>query len=128
MMMKRGKRLWELNRVLLGLLMLVPGLLGIFVFTPSGVGQVVSEIFFFSLAPMFWAWVLILSEIVFGVAILANYKLDYVTIPPIIILSVATLAVVINWSSFLETNWSNVLFHLVAISNYVLIWNYNQKR
>lgn len=116
------------NRVLLGLLMLVPGLMALFVFTPNGVAQNMSGIVLFSWAPVFWAWVLIISEIVFGIAILANYKVEYTTIPPIIILTIATLFVTIQWSSLGSTGWSNVIFHLLAISNYILLGCYGCKK
>ena len=64
------KNVLTVNRILLGLLILVAGLTKLFVFTPSGVVEnVTGKIVLFSWAPLFWAWVLILSEIIFGIAI-----------------------------------------------------------
>ncbi len=103
------------NRILLGLLMLVPGILKLFVFKPSGVTGMLAGMGF--PLPMFFAWILILAEIGFGIAILANWKLEYTTWPPIVILVVATL-VTMDWSS---PQWSNLLLHLVAASNFWLI-------
>ncbi len=107
-----------INRWLLGLLMLVPGLLKLFSTGVAGVTGMLSGIALFAWAPGFWAWILILSEIVFGIAILANYKLKYTVIPPMIILLVAAFA--FNWG-----RWSSFLLHLVAISGYSLIAGWN---
>ena len=104
------------NRVLLGLLMLAAGLIKLFVFKSSGVADMLSG-FGFPAAP-FFAWVLILSEIVFGIAILAKWKLEYSVWPPIVIMLVA--AFVANWPS----EWSKLsqfLIHLLIASNYWLL-------
>ncbi|MCR4327286.1 MAG: DoxX family protein [Nanoarchaeota archaeon] len=98
--------------VLLGLLMLVPGLTKLFV---SGVGGVTGMLTGMGFpAAAFFAWVLIIGEIGSGVAIFARWKLKYVVYIPMIILLVATFAV--HWG-----NWSNVLLHLVAVSSYWLL-------
>ena len=102
------------NRVLLGLLMLVPGLMKLFVTGPSGVAGMLSGLTLFAWAPAFWAWVLMLSEVAFGLAILANYQLKYTVIPPVIILLVAALTVNIG-------NASSLLLHLVAVSGYLML-------
>ncbi len=100
-------------RILVGLVMLIPGILKLFgdagFLDVSGVVGMLSGIVLFSWAPSFWAWVLILSEIVFGIAILANYKLKYTVIPPVIILLVATFFV--QWG-----RWSSFLLHLLAVA------------
>ncbi len=103
------------NRILLGLLMLVPGIVKLTVFKPSGVTSMLSGMGF--PLPMFFAWILILAEIVFGIAILANWKLEYTAWPPIVILLVAVV-VTMNWSS---PQWSNILLHLVAASGYWML-------
>jgi uncharacterized membrane protein YphA (DoxX/SURF4 family) len=112
-----------INRVLLGLVMLIPGLLKLFVTGVTGVTGMLSGIALFSWAPGFWAWVLILSEIIFGIAILANWRLQYTVIPPMIILLVAAFTV--QWG-----NWSSVLLHLIAVSNFSLIagWKIGRRR
>ena len=66
------KNLMTINRVLLGLLMLVAGLGKLLLVGPSGVSGMMSGIALFSWAPMFWAWVLIILEIGSGAAILAK--------------------------------------------------------
>jgi uncharacterized membrane protein YphA (DoxX/SURF4 family) len=109
------KAMW----ILLGLLMLIPGLLKLLVMGPSAVTGMLSGIALFSWAPAFWAWILILSEIVFGVLILAKYKLELTVWPPIIILAVAVLFVTINWGDLMSTSWPNVILHLIAITGYM---------
>lgn len=110
-----------INRILLGLVMLIPGLLKLFVIGPSAIVGMMQGIALFAWAPALWAWILILSEIVFGIAILANYKLKYTVIPPMVILLVAALTV--NWGS-----WPSVLLHLTVISNYSLIAGWKMKK
>lgn len=108
------KYLKLVNRILLGLLMLVPGLMKLFVSGPEAVTGMLSGIVLFSWAPAFWAWVLMLSEVIFGAAILANYQLRYAVIPPVIIMLVAGLTVNLG-------NASGLLLHLVAASGYLMI-------
>ena len=98
--------------------MLVAGLLKLFVNGASGVTGMLQGIGF--PIPGFFAWVLILSEILFGIAILADYKLKYTVIPPIIIMIIAGITV--NWG-----RWSNLILHLVVASNYWLIAVMNKK-
>jgi uncharacterized membrane protein YphA (DoxX/SURF4 family) len=109
---------WMVHRILLGLLMLIPGLLKLFVFKPSGVTGMLAGMGF--PAPMFFAWILILAEIVFGVALLANWKIKYTAWPPIVILVVATL-VTFPWTTLGQAQWPTVLLHLVAISGYWML-------
>ena len=108
------KTAMQVNWILLGLVMLVPGLMKLFVMKPATVITMLSGMPFFGLAPAFWGWVLIISEILFGILILAKYKLKYTTIPAMIILVVATFTA--HWA-----NWSNMLIHLTLASNYWLL-------
>ncbi|MDP4039612.1 MAG: DoxX family protein [Candidatus Pacearchaeota archaeon] len=106
------KTAWEVNRVILGLLMLVAGLLKLFVVKPAGVTGMLTGLGF--PAPLFFAWVLLLSEIIFGIAILAKYKLEWTTWPPVIILVIAAFTA--SWA-----NWTTLILHIVAASNYWLL-------
>lgn len=110
----KEKPLEMINRIVLGLVMLVPGLSKLFVSGSAGVSGMLSGLALFAWAPMFWAWVLILSEILFGIAILANYKLKYTVIPPVIILLVAAFAMA--WGS-----WGSFFLHLAAVFNLAVI-------
>ena len=107
-----GKYTGTVNRVLLGLVMLIPGLLKLFVLKPDAVVGMLEGIGF--PVATFFAWVLILSEIVFGIAILARWKLEYSVWPPIIIMLVAAFTV--SWA-----NWPLVLMHLALASNYWML-------
>jgi uncharacterized membrane protein YphA (DoxX/SURF4 family) len=108
------KNIVTANRVLLGLVMLIPGLLKLFVMKPSAIVGMLSSIPLFAWAPGFWAWILILSEIVFGIAILASWKLEYSVWPPIVIMVVAAFTA--NWG-----NWPTILMHLTLASNYLML-------
>jgi uncharacterized membrane protein YphA (DoxX/SURF4 family) len=120
-MKKLINQLMKVNTILLGLLMLVPGLLKLFVSTASGVSEMLSMIFLFSWAPMFWSWVLIIGEIGSGLAILSGWKLDKISYIPAFILTIAALTVIIRWSSISQTNWNLLIFHFIAIVNYMIL-------
>jgi uncharacterized membrane protein YphA (DoxX/SURF4 family) len=100
------------NRVLLGLLMLVPGLMKLLYIGPSQVAGMLSGMGF--PAPTFFAWILIFAEIGSGLAILARWKLHYAVWPPVVILLVAGFVTA-------SSNISSLLLHLVAASNYLLL-------
>ncbi len=109
-----NKNAGNVNRILLGLLMLVPGLMKLFVMGSDKVIEMLSGNALFSWSPTFWAWVLILSEIVFGIAILAKWKLQHSVWPPIIIMLV--VAFTNSWG-----NWPSFIMHLVIASNYFML-------
>ncbi len=99
--------------------MLIPGLIKLFVIGPSGVIGMLAGLNF--PIPAFFAWVLILAEIFFGIAILAKWKLEYTTIGPAVILVVAALAAMINWSNIGQSQWPLFILQLTVASNYLLI-------
>lgn len=113
------KNLSVINRILLGLLMFVPGLLKLLVVGPTGVTGMLSGNFLFSWAPAFWAWILMLGEITSGIAILGNWNVKRISIIPIVILTIAVLTTTIKWTALGSTGWSSVILHLVAIAGYV---------
>ena len=80
-MSKNKDTAMKINWILLGLVMLIPGLLKLFVMKPAAVTGML-EGFGFPGAS-FFAWILILGEILSGVLILARYKLDKVVYIPI---------------------------------------------
>lgn len=131
-MLKGGKNMKNsklVQRILLGLLILIPGLLKLLVSGPAGVTGMLSGNFLFSWAPAFWAWVLIIGEILAGIAILANWKIKYTALVPAFILIIAVLTTTIRWSDLGSTGWSSVLLHLVAIWGYLtLACDENKKR
>lgn len=58
---------------------------------PSGVTGMLQNIGF--PVAIFWAWLLLLSEIIFGAAILIGFKVKFTTIPLIIIILIAIVTV-----------------------------------
>ena len=102
-----------LNRLLLGLVMLVPGLLSIFVWGPETITGMLTAIGF--PAPAIFTWLLILSEIIAGIAIIVNFQVKYAYIPPVVILTIAAFTV---W--FKPTEIPNFLLHIVAVTNYLV--------
>lgn len=115
------KQIFVINRVVLGLLLLIPGLLKLFVMGPGAVTEMLGANVLFSWAPALWAWILIFGEILFGVGILAKFKMDYAAYGGAIILFIATLTVHINWGDLGATAWPNVLVHLAAVTNFLML-------
>jgi len=114
-----AKTLW----IALGLVMLVPGLMKLFVTTPAGVTGWFATIPAFAWAPALLAWTVIIAEIATGILILARWNMKYTTIVPMIILTVAVFTTQLSlsdWSSFIGS-LGKVLQHLVLIAGYWLI-------
>lgn len=67
---------------------------------------------------IFWTWLLLLSEIIFGVSVLIGFKVRYTTIPLIIIMIIALVTVQLPGLPQSQPNllkdWS-ILFSLVAL-------------
>ena len=67
-------------------------------------------------APVFWAWLLILSETIFGLLILIGYAVKVAAWPLIIIMITATLKVVLPaFQSAASAPPTNILLHLLVI-------------
>ena len=83
---------------------------------PSGVTGMLQGIGF--PAPVFWTWLLLLSEMIFGVALLIGLKVRYTTIPLIIVMIVAIVTVQLPGLPQSQPNllkdWS-ILCSLVAL-------------
>lgn len=109
----------KVNWVLLGLVMLVPGLLKLFVMKPATVVGMLGGLGF--PAPTFFAWLLILSEIIFGALILAKWNLKYTVWPPIVIMVVAAFTAHLG-------NWSNMIIHLLVASNFWMLGTMSHKK
>lgn len=110
----------KINWILLGLVLLIPGLLKLFVAGQGAISDMLSGIALFAWAPAFWAWVLIASEIVAGGMILMRKQLHIWASIGAIILLVAALTV--HWGT-----WPNVLVHLVVASNFWMLALKNKK-
>ena len=92
--------------------MLIPGFMKLF--NLNSTIEMLSGISLFSWAPIFWTWILVMSEITSGGMILMEYKLKYAIIPPIIILLLGILLVHIG-------NVSMILLNLVVVVAYLML-------
>ena len=81
---------------------------------PEMIVGMLSGIPIFAWAPTFWAWILIFSEIGFGLAILSNWKMKLSVWPPAIILVVASF-------TMHYADWVRMLVNIGLASNYVLL-------
>ncbi len=115
------KVLHLLNRILLGLVMLVSGLMKLFLLKPDGVSGMMSGIVIFAWAPMLWAWILIVGEIFAGITILTRWNAHIGTWIAAVVLTVAAFTV------YLE-NVSTLLVHLALASNYLLLGRFGGRK
>lgn len=106
------KKLFVVNRILLGAIMLYAGISKLVNPGFEGIAGMLSGIGF----PLagFFAVILIFSEIIFGSLVIFDWKLEYTVIPLVFILVVTIFTVHLG-------NWSQMLIHLTLITNYFLI-------
>lgn len=105
----------NVNRIALGLLFTVAGLVKLFAFKPAGVEGMLSGMGF--PLPMFFAWVLILVELLGGLSLLFNYKARCSSYLLMVVMIVAAFTAYLpNFSDNLKL-WSSFLLHLVAATN-----------
>lgn len=102
-------------RILLGLLFVVPGLGKLM--DPKGIIGMLGGLGF--PAPAFFGWLLLLSEIVFGLAVIIGYKVKWTAWPLVIVLAVATITV--HLPALGTAGPINVLFHVVGIAGLIAI-------
>ena len=105
-------------RITLGLFFLVPGLTKLT--NPAGITGMLSGLGF----PLagFFAWILLLSEIIFGASLIVGHKVKFAVWPLFIILLVALLLVAIPGLD-LSNNSSvmMVLWHLIGLAGLLSI-------
>lgn len=102
-------------RVFLGLLFIIPGFSKLM--NPGMITGMLGQLGF----PIagFFAWLLLLSEIVFGAALLLGYKVKYAVWPLALVLVIATVTVHLPSMAQNPMGVVNVLFHLAAIAGLV---------
>jgi len=105
-------------RIVAGLLFLLPGIMKLM--DPAGITGMLTGLGF--PAPSFLAWILLLSEIIFGASLIVGWKTKYTTWPLVIVLLVATLTVALPGALENPMGWVNVLFHLVGIGALINIF------
>jgi len=104
-------------RMALGLLFIIPGIMKLL--SPSGTIGMLSGLGF--PAAGFFGWILILSEILFGAALLVGWKTEITVWPLILILLVALLTVTIPGMAQ-PMGVIKVLFHILGIAGLVGIY------
>lgn len=108
-----------LLRVLLGLLFVVPGLGKLM--NPAMIIGMLGQLGF--PGPAFWGWLLLLSEIIFGAALILGYKVKWTAWPLVIVLVVATL--IVHLPQLGDPNAPmaliDVLFRLVGIAGLIVV-------
>ena len=112
--------MWISNRVLLGLVFLIPGLLKLFVMGPEEVTGMLNSLGF--PAAIFFAWILIIVEIVAGAMIVFNWQMKYAVWGPFVIILVAGFLVYFSIEQL-----PSFLMHLLIASN-LLIWGHDGKK
>ncbi len=103
-------------RIFLGILFFVAGLGKIM--NPPSVVDMLSGLGF--PVPTFFAWILLLSELVFGLALIFGWKVRYSVWPLVIVLVVALLVVYLPDLDFQnQGNIMSILWHLVGLAGLV---------
>ena len=107
-----------LLRVIVGLLFIIAGYGKLQ--NPAGVAAMLGGIGIFANMATFWAWVLIISELLFGALIFIGYKIRYTAWPLAIILAAAVITITIpdqGWNS------TSAFFHYISIASLIsLSW------
>lgn len=107
-----------LLRVIVGLLFIIAGYGKLQ--NPTGVATMLEGIGIFASMATFWAWVLIISELLFGALIFIGYKIRYTAWPLAIILAIAVITITIpdqGWNS------TGAFFHYISIASLIsLSW------
>ncbi len=102
----------SLLRLTIGMIFLFTGISKLM--NPAGITGMLGNLGFPGAA--FWAWIVILSEMLGGLALLAGWKVKYAVWPLVVIMVVAVLMVSLQQDSI---NWVNVFFHLITTSGLI---------
>lgn len=104
-------------RVLVGLLFVIPGFNKLM--NPSGIIGMLGGMGFPAAA--FFGWLLLISEIVFGTAVIVGFKVKYTVWPLVIVLAVATVMVTIpNMGQ--PMGMIGLLWHLLGLGALVSVF------
>ncbi len=101
-----------LLRLTLGAMFLFTGISKLL--NPDGIISMLSNLGF--PASGFLGWVVLLSELIFGLSILIGWRVKYTVWPLVIILLVAVVTVVFPMTAQDPMAWINVFFHFVGIA------------
>ncbi len=104
-------------RILLGILFIAPGITKLL--NPSAPLGMLSNLGF--PIPDFFTWLLIISELVFGLCILVGWNVRYTILPLVLILVVALARVTIP-GALTSGSWTSVIFHMIGIVGLIQLY------
>ena len=107
-----------LLRLTLGILFIIPGVLKLI--NPGTIIGLLNDLGI--PAATFFGWVLLLSEIIFGIAVLIGWHVDKTIWPLVLILAVATIIVHIPTLATGPMALITILFHLLGIAALVSLY------
>ena len=105
-------------RLVLGPLFVFPGVMKLL--NPSMIIGMLGTLGF--PMPTFWAWLLLLSEIIFGISVFLGFRVKYTVWPLVVVLVVATLIVYLPGLGKDPMVTGTVLFHLLGIASLVSVF------
>lgn len=105
-------------RLVLGLLFLIPGFMKLM--NPPMIIGMLGDLGF--PAPTFFGWLLLLSEIAFGLSVLVGFRVKYTVWPLVVVLLVATLTVYVPKLGTDPMAPITVLFHVLGIAALVSVF------
>lgn len=121
-MAKRGKNnlnwVSTLLRIPLGLMFVIIGLIKIQ--DPSGIAGFLGSMGF--PIPMFFAYLMFLTEIIFGATILTGYKVKYTVWPLVALLFFAVILVIIPTTQFNPPGISVLGMHILSMASLIAIY------
>ncbi|HLC31975.1 MAG TPA: DoxX family protein [Candidatus Nanoarchaeia archaeon] len=103
-------------RVLLGLLFVFTGVSKL-IDLGGGISGMLAELGF--PLPLFFGWIVLLAELLCGIAVVVGWQTKYTVWPLVIVLAVATVLVVLPAALADPMGWVNVFFHLISIAGLV---------
>ncbi|MDP2628445.1 MAG: DoxX family protein [Nanoarchaeota archaeon] len=114
-MKKENCSIWAYTavRVLIGLMFVIAGYNKLM--NPSGVEAMLSGMSFFAWAPGFWAWVLLLSELIFGLALVVGYKVKYSAWPLVVIMVVAWIRIISSGNVLSSTAFLHLITAVILV-------------
>ena len=105
-------------RVLVGVLFIIPGIMKLI--DSSGITGMLTGLGF--PMPQVLAWVLLLSEIIFGISLVLGFKTKYTVWPLVIIMAVIVVKIAVPGALEDPSGWVNVMFHLVSIGALITVF------
>ena|SRR3989344_5522534 len=108
-----------LNRVILGLLLLVPGLFKLISVTPANFASA----FAFLPSPIFVSWVWILAEVIIGLMVLFSIMPRFSSVIAALMMLLIVGFTQVQWMNLAGMNggnWASTLVYLAAATNYLL--------